>query len=122
MPNEEAKYIYTLSFKKKIDNHVEIFQHKKESHLTPIEKPLPSGPNENEIHFKFYVLKALYLQRLISQKKGTHYNDILKMFKQIRINIILLNAIQQVSTYTKFLKDLCMVKRKTNVPKKAFLT
>ena len=32
------------------------------------------------------------------------------------------DAIQQVPTYAKFLKDLVTMKRKTNVPKKAFLT
>ena len=44
------------------------------------------------------------------------------MFKQVRINIPLLNVIQQLSAYAKFLKDLCIVKRKNNVPQKAFLT
>jgi hypothetical protein len=33
-----------------------------------------------------------------------------------------LDAIQQIPSYAKFLKDLITVKRKTNVPKKAFLT
>jgi len=33
----------------------------------------------------------------------------------------LLDAIKQVPSYTKFLKDLCTVKRKLNVKKKAFL-
>ncbi|KAL5546440.1 hypothetical protein UlMin_006127 [Ulmus minor] len=41
---------------------------------------------------------------------------------QVRINIPFLDAIKQVPAYSKFLKDLCTVKRKTNVPKKAFLT
>ena len=55
-------------------------------------------------------------------KKGTQYNDILEMFKQVSINIPLLDAIKQVPSYAKFLKDLCTVKRQTNVPQKAFLT
>jgi len=33
----------------------------------------------------------------------------------------LLDAIQQVPAYAKFLKDMCTKKRKTNVPKKVFL-
>jgi hypothetical protein len=33
-----------------------------------------------------------------------------------------LDAIQQIPSYAKFLKDLVTVKRKTNVPKKAFMT
>jgi hypothetical protein len=44
------------------------------------------------------------------------------VFKQVQINIPFLDAIQQVPSYAKFLKDLIIVKRKTNVPKKAFLT
>jgi len=34
----------------------------------------------------------------------------------------LLDAIQQVSSYVKFLKNMCTKKRKTNAPKKVFLT
>jgi len=33
----------------------------------------------------------------------------------------LLDAIKQIPSYAKFLKDLCTVKRKLNVQKKAFL-
>ena len=39
----------------------------------------------------------------------------------MQINIPFLDAIQQVLAYAKFLKDLVTLKRKTNVPKKAFL-
>jgi len=35
--------------------------------------------------------------------------------------IPLLDAIQQVSSYAKFFKDMCTKKRKINVPKKFFL-
>jgi hypothetical protein len=44
------------------------------------------------------------------------------VFKQVQINILFLDAIQQVPSYAKFLKDLITVKRKTNVPKKFCLT
>ena len=40
----------------------------------------------------------------------------------MQINIPFLDAIQQVPVYAKFLKDLVTMKRKTSVPKKAFLT
>ena len=33
----------------------------------------------------------------------------------------LIDVIQQVPSYAKFLKDMCTKKRKTNVPKKVFL-
>ena len=48
--------------------------------------------------------------------------QILEVFKQVKINIPLLDAIQQVPSYAKCLKDLCTHKRTTHVPKKAFLT
>jgi hypothetical protein len=44
------------------------------------------------------------------------------VFKQVQINIPFLDAIQQIPSYAKLLKDLITVKRKTNVPKKAFMT
>ena len=40
----------------------------------------------------------------------------------MKVNIPLLDMIKQVPTYAKFLKDLCIVKRRLNVNKKAFLT
>ena len=38
------------------------------------------------------------------------------------MNIPLLDAIKQIPSYAKFLKDLCIVKHKLNVHKKAFFT
>ncbi|XP_062164934.1 uncharacterized protein LOC133871512 [Alnus glutinosa] len=55
-------------------------------------------------------------------EKGTENQDILEVFKQVKINIPLLDAIKQIPSYAKFLKDLCTVKRKLFVRKKAFLT
>jgi len=46
---------------------------------------------------------------------------IFEMFNQVKINVPLLDAIQQVPLYAKFLKDMRIKKRKTNVPKKVFL-
>ena len=47
---------------------------------------------------------------------------ILEMLNQVKLNVPLLGTIQQVPAYAKFLKDMCIKKRKTNVPKKVFLT
>jgi len=58
---------------------------------------------------------------MMKQRKVNHNSKILKTFKQVRINIPLLDAIKQVPSYAKFFKDLCTVKRKLNVKKKAFL-
>jgi hypothetical protein len=47
----------------------------------------------------------------------------MKVFKQVKINIPLLDAIQQVPAYAKFLKDLCTQKRKSrnHLPMKVLL-
>ena len=48
-------------------------------------------------------------------------DKIIEIFNQVKINVPLLDVIQQVPSYAKFLKDICTKKRKTNVPKKVFL-
>jgi hypothetical protein len=69
-----------------------------------------------------FVPKEPYPDRLLAPKKGGKFEDILEVFKQVQINIPFLDAIQQVPSYAKFLKDLITIKRKTNVPKKVCLT
>ncbi|GAV57213.1 hypothetical protein CFOL_v3_00751 [Cephalotus follicularis] len=51
-------------------------------------------------------------------------DEMMELFKQVQINIPLLDAIRQVPTYAKFLKDLCTTKRKlkTHIPKTVHLT
>jgi hypothetical protein len=82
------------------------------STVTPVEKEPPRA----------LVPKAPYPERLQAPRNGGKLEDILEVFKQVRINIPFLDAIQQIPSYAKFLKDLVTVKRKTNVPKKAFMT
>ena len=57
----------------------------------------------------------------LTQKKPNHNSEIFEILKQVKVNIPLLDAIKQVPSYAKFLKDLYTVKRKANVKKKAFL-
>ena len=71
---------------------------------------------------RVFIPKAPYPERLKASKKNALFAEILEVFKHVQINISFLDAIQQVPSYAKFLKDLVTVKRKTNVPKKAFLT
>ncbi|XP_042962604.1 uncharacterized protein LOC122296874 [Carya illinoinensis] len=54
--------------------------------------------------------------RLAASEMNKYHTEIQEIFKQVKINIPLLDAVQQVSLYIKFLNDLCIVK------KKAFLT
>jgi len=58
---------------------------------------------------------------MTKQRNVNHNSKIFETFKQVKINIPLLDAIKLVPSYAKFLKDLCIVKRKMNVKKKAFL-
>jgi len=46
---------------------------------------------------------------------------ILEIFKQAKVNIPLLEVVEQVPSYAKFLKDLCTKKRAHQTPKKVFL-
>jgi hypothetical protein len=65
---------------------------------------------------------APFPQRLKAKQKMSNQAEIYELFKQVKINIPLLDAINQVPAYAKFLKDLCTVKRSQNVQKRAFLT
>jgi len=58
---------------------------------------------------------------MTKQRKINHNSEIFETFKQVRINIPLLDGTKQVPSYAKFFKGLCTVKRKLNVKKKAFL-
>ena len=115
---DEAKSITTLRYGRTINNHeIEASKKKVEEKPTPKESKEPETPSPTP-----YVPKAPFPHRLDPIKKGTPYSDILEVFKQVRINIPFLDAIQQVPSYAKFLKDLCTVKRKTNIPKTECLT
>ena len=46
-------------------------------------------------------------QALIKPKKSNHSLEIYEVFKQVEVNIPLLDVIKQVPSYTKFVKDMC---------------
>ncbi|RDX69644.1 hypothetical protein CR513_51210, partial [Mucuna pruriens] len=50
--------------------------------------------------------------RTISARKPESNEELLKMFRKVEINIPLLDAIKQIPKYAKFLKELCVHKRK----------
>ncbi|XP_057976132.1 uncharacterized protein LOC131163555 [Malania oleifera] len=66
-------------------------------------------------------IPAPFPQHLLSLHKDKQHAEILEIFKQVRINIPLIDAIKQIPAYVKFLKDLCTVKCKLNEQKKGFL-
>ena len=51
-----------------------------------------------------------------------NHSEIYELFKHVKLNIPLLDAIKQILSYDKFLKDLCTIKRKLGVNKEAFMT
>ena len=61
-------------------------------------------------------------QALKEKKKVKNQTEFVKVLRQVEVNIPLLDMIKQVQIYAKFLKDLCIVKRRLNIDKKAFLT
>ena len=61
-------------------------------------------------------------QALRSKKKIPNQAKIWEVLRQVKVNIPLLDMIKQVPTYAKFLKDLCTVKKRLGIEKKAFLT
>jgi len=58
--------------------------------------------------------------KLKNNKQNPYMDKIIEIFNQVKINVSLLDAIQQVSSYAKYFKDMCTKKRKTNMPKKVF--
>ena len=69
-----------------------------------------------------HIFPAPYPHRLLAPKKVNNHYEIYELFKQVKLNIPLLDAIKQIPSYAKFLKDLCTVKRKLGVNKEAFMT
>ena len=68
-----------------------------------------------------HVPHAPYPHRLRVPNKVNNHSEIYE-FKQVKVNIPLLDAIKKIPSYAKFLKDLCTVKRKLGVNKDAFMT
>ncbi|RVW15445.1 hypothetical protein CK203_094686 [Vitis vinifera] len=93
-----------------------------------VDQPLPKVSIEEEprIVIKEDMMKKHmpppFPQALHGRKGIKNSSEILKVLRQVKVNIPLLDMIKQVPTYAKFLKDLCTVKRGLIVTKKAFLT
>ena len=60
-------------------------------------------------------------QALKGKKKASKQEGILEVLRQVKVNIPLLDIIKKVSTYDKFLKDLCTFKKGLGINKKTFL-
>ena len=58
---------------------------------------------------------APYPHRLRAPNKFNNHFEVYELFKQVKVNIPLLDAIKKIPSHAKFLKDLCIVKRKLGV-------
>ena len=114
---DEVKAIITLRSGKEVDQ--------------PMPKPVEETRKEEEIEPEHIFLKEdsmkhcmppPFPQALRSKKKASQQAGILKVLRQVKVNIPLLDIIKQVPVYAKFLKDLCTIKKGLGIEKKAFLT
>ena len=113
---DQVKSVITLRSGKIVENFIE--PTKDHENATKTNKEEEPKPFQEEIQLK---IPPPFPHALKSLKKSNMNSDIYEIFKQVKVNIPLLDAIKQIPSYAKFLKDLCTVKRKLNVKKKAFL-
>jgi hypothetical protein len=130
--HQHVQSITTLRSEKLLDNQVG----KKEEH-TEVPETLQKDKGKQVINETStladpssetpYVPRAPFPERLKVPshfgKQGEKIQAMIEVFKQVKISIPLLDAIQQVPAYAKFLKDLCTQKRKSrnHIPKKVLL-
>jgi uncharacterized coiled-coil protein SlyX len=131
---DQVQAITTLRSGKLVDNQVE---EKKDEH-TEVSETLQRDKGKQVIKDTSssadpnletqYVPRAPFPERLKAPshfgKQGEKIQDMMETFKQVKVNIPLLDAIKQVPAYAKFLKDLCTQKRnnRKHIPKKVILT
>ncbi|RDX83323.1 hypothetical protein CR513_35764, partial [Mucuna pruriens] len=72
-----------------------------------------SEPNTNsQMSQQDKVVPLSFPTWTLSERKPEFDEKLLKMFQKVKINIPLLDAIKQIPKYAKFLKELCVHKRK----------
>ena len=114
---DEVKSIITLRSGKEVDQ--------------PLSKPVEESRQGEEMQSEHILLEEdtmkyrippPFPQTLRGKKKATQQAGMLEVLRQVKVNIPLLDLINQVPAYAKFLKDLCTIKRGLGFEKKAFLT
>jgi len=111
--HEQLKVVTTLRSGKTIDNKV------------GIEGTIPASPiaaTTSKVSEKEKVSAPPFPQRLVKPKKEKQLLDIFETLRKVEINIPLLDAIKQIPSYTKFLKECCTHKRKFQAHEKVALT
>ena len=129
---EHCKAVTTLRSGKVIDKTIQTKEPLQESQGESVrddevlDKPYVPRTNvidgEAEEDKATHIPPAPYPHRLRAPKKVNNHYEIYELFKQVKLNIPLLDSIKKILSYAKFLKDLCTVKRKLGVNKEAFMT
>ena len=124
---EHCKAVTTLRSGKVVDKTIPIKEPSQESQRELAREDeksdTPHVPNTNDKDDQSEEDKSNHIpHRLRALKKMTNHSEIYELFKQVKLNIPLLDAIKQIPSYAKFRKDLCTVKRKLGVNKEAFMT
>ena len=129
---EHCKAVTTLRSGKVIDKTIQTKEPIQESPSESVREDevsdKPHVPRTNVIDGELeedkatHIPPAPYPHRLRTLKKVNYHSEIYELFKQVKLNIPLLDDIKQIPSYAKFLKDLCTVKRKLGVNKEAFMT
>ena len=114
---DDVKSIITLRSGKEVDQ--------------PLPKPVEESRQGEEMQPKHILLEEdtmkyrappPFPQARRGRKKATQQAGILEVLRQVKVNIPLLDLINQVPAYAKFLKDLCTIKKGLGIENKAFLT
>ena len=114
---DEVKSIITLRSGKEVDQPLP--KPAEESRQGEDMQPEHILLEENTMKYR---IPPPFPQALRGKKKETQQAGILEVLRQVNVNIPLLDLINQVPAYAKFLKDLCTIKRGLGIEKKAFLT
>jgi hypothetical protein len=116
--HDHVQAITVLRSAKIVDKMVEEKKDEESGPLKRLTQAKDKGVMQDTPTFEVpYAPKAPFPERLKEStqfgKQGEKIQDMLEIFKQVKINIPLLNGIKQIPSYSKFLKDMSTQKRKT---------
>lgn len=113
--HEQVNAVTSLRSGKVIDNMVRTTEKE-------VEAPPTTAITSKKVIEREYVTLPPFPQRLVKPKKEKQLLDVFETLKKVEINIPLLDAIKQISSYAKFLKDCCTNKRKFQEHEQVALT
>ncbi|KAL0418775.1 UNVERIFIED_CONTAM: hypothetical protein Sradi_1291000 [Sesamum radiatum] len=77
-----------------------------------VEIPQEQDDETKEDNPKVLVTRPPFPERFAKSKKDEEAKEILETFRKVEVSIPLLDAIKQIPTYARFLKELCTSKGK----------